>query len=132
MKKILSIILLVLIIFPSVSYGDTLRDVQQYIFNTAPVSIRDYKYTLTGEIKDIYHVKNYHWEMIVAVDEERAIKRFESEYPYFIAEFSVYEDEEMPFQIGDTVTVCGDINSIYSSFATPMINSYTINDIDVH
>lgn len=129
MKKLIIALMILALALPAAALADTLADVQDYIYRTAPVRVGNQVYTLSGEVMEIRHLKNYHWEMVVKVDEEKAFTAFGSEYPYFIAEFSVYED--MPFSVGDIVTVCGPVNPMYSSFAVPNINSNTINGIEV-
>ena len=127
MKKLLLFALVIALLIPVNAFCGDLHDVQDYIYKHSPVSMDDRKFTLTGEITDVYSINvNNHWDMIVKSSDESAINPLWSEYPYFIAHFRLHLDE-CPFKIGDTVTIVGSVNSTYSSFAVPYIIVNTIN-----
>jgi len=130
MKRLISIVLILVLLLPAAAISETLRSVQDYILYHAPNDI-NHSVTLTGEIKEIYHIRNYHWGLVVSVDEEKAITPMDRDYPYFVAEFSLI-DEEIPYAVGDIITVYGDINPLYSSVIIPQINSKTINGEKVY
>lgn len=85
---------------------------------------------IDGTITDIYWC-NYgnHYEMVVEADEPRAIHPLDSDNARMIVHFRLHK-EEVPFAIGDEVTVHGSLNELYSSVVIPSIDATEINGSD--
>ena len=127
MKKLFAFILILIVIIPVVAISADLRDVQDYIYTHSPMNMDERRFTLTGEIIDVYSINvNNHWDMIVKSDDEDAFVPLWTDYPYFIAHFRLHLDE-CPYKVGDKVTIVGSVNSVYSSNCIPYIIVRTIN-----
>lgn len=134
MKKLL-LTLLALVLIGSTALADftNLRDVQNYIMNTAPRDISEYdKATVKGEILSIEFVTGNHYNLILEVDDPNAISPMGYNKPIVVGHFRLHLDsvEDLPFKVGDTALITGGINIAYSTYIVPMIMIEEINGFD--
>jgi len=131
MKKLLSLVLVLLLLFSAASASGetfyTLKDLQGYIYNHPPVYFSEPHLVIDGTIKEIiYTGPNNHWNMTLAIDEPDAEAPLWSDTPLLTVHFRLHLDE-VPFQVGDRITVDGTFNPLYSSFMVPFVKANTIN-----
>lgn len=69
---------------------------------------------------------NNHWQLTLQVDDPQAITPLGADGPQLIVHFRLHLDEP-PFRIGDTITVFGTVNELYSSVILPEVLAKTIN-----
>ena len=82
---------------------------------------------MEGIISEIHWCNaNNHYQMTLLVDDPKAIPPTGSDSPQLIVHFRLHLDE-MPFKVGDTITVFGPLNEMYSSVILPFIQAKTIN-----
>ncbi len=134
MKRILTLILTIFFIFTAsttVAAGASpFRKLQNYIMYNAPNNIDEFSATINGTIIEITHLgPNNHWEFLLAVEEEDAITPLNYDTGILRVHFRLHK-EQPPFSVGDSVTVSGLLNSLYSSVMIPQILLTSINGSD--
>lgn len=132
MKKIIAVILALLMLsFPAFASGFSMREAQNYIYShsAADAGPAEPSVTVSGTIASITHVKTNHYDMLIEVDDNKAISSIYSEMPLLIAHFRLHIDMP-PFAVGDYVTVTGNLNMLYSSHIIPYILVRNVNGID--
>lgn len=117
----------------SAAYLSSLSQLQQYIENHSPADLAatgPHYVELDGRIVDLYPCGiNNHYEMILQVDDPQATPPLGADSPQLVVHFRLHLDEP-PFRIGDTITVFGSVNELYSSVIVPVILAETINGSD--
>ena len=134
MKKLISLILAALLLCSAVpASGETLttlRMVQDYIYKTAPAYAGEPYVELDGTIESIeWCGANNHYDMLVTVDDPKATAPIGAEKPRMIVHFRLHVDP-IPFEVGETITVFGTLNIMYSSYITPYVLAKYINGSD--
>lgn len=137
MKKILSILLVltVAIAMASPAAAQTfysLDQVQHYLYYHSPMeSVGEDPYVeIEGTISEIiYTGPNNHHSMTLLIDEEKASAPIWADSPQLTVHFRLHVDE-VPWKVGDTVTVFGTLNTLYSSFMVPYILAKYVNGSD--
>ena len=134
MKKIIALFLAAVMVFSVSTAGalvfDNLRSVQDLLMKYSPNQIDSYGehlLTTSGTIQEIHWCNaNNHYQMTLAVDEEKALRPIGSDTAQLSVHFRLHVDP-MPFEVGDTIDVTGSLNSLYSSVMVPYILAETIN-----
>lgn len=134
MKKILSILLVLTVVMAMASPAAaqtfySLDQVQHYLYYHSPMeSVGDDPYVeIEGTISEIiYTGPNNHHSMTLLIDEEKASAPIWSDKPQLTVHFRLHADEA-PWKVGDTVTVFGTLNPLYSSFMVPWILAKYVN-----
>lgn len=127
---------LALLPFASASAGGTitnLRDLQDLIRFNAPEKIMasgTYHVSLSGTISEIHWCgANNHYQMTLLIDDANALRPIGSDLPQLSVHFRLHVDQ-IPFAVGDLVSVSGSLNELYSSAMVPMILAELINGSD--
>lgn len=134
MKKIICILLALALLFSVVMSASaasftTLAQLQQYIESHSPDQLlADTHYVeLDGIVSEIHWCgKSNHYEMTLQITDPNALKPIGADSPLLAVHFRLHLSEP-PFQTGDTVTVFGTLNPLYSSVVIPSILAKTIN-----
>ena len=130
MKKIIAFIL-VLIFALSVASSETLftlKDVQNKLLNTDPRELLygpDVYVVLDGTVAEVRSVKDEWYIYRIECDEENATRSilFGYEKPcFFIFGFDL--------SVGDKVHVEGELNIVYSSYATPFLGQTQVTILE--
>lgn len=137
MKKILSILLVLTVVMAMASPAAaqtfySLDQVQHYLYYHSPMeSVGEDPYVeIEGTISEIiYTGPNNHHSMTLLIDEEKASAPIWSDSPQLTVHFRLHADE-VPWKVGDTVTVFGTLNTLYSSFMVPYILAKYVNGSD--
>ena len=137
MKKFLSVLLVLTVAMATASSAaaqtfHSLDQVQHYLYYHSPVdSIGDDPYVeLEGTVSEIiYTGPNNHHSMTLLIDEKKASAPIWADSPQLTVHFRLHVDE-VPWKVGDTVTVFGTLNHLYSSFMIPYIVASYINGSD--
>ena len=141
MKKLLTVILLLLFIIPVGLAEDftNLHDLQNYTYNTPASKCPSYGPYLhiRGVITDIINYKTSDFGkyilndyiLTVEVDEDKAATAIGHENPCFTALLTTCHGD-MPFEIGQDVFIDGEYNCMYSSPVIPCVKVTTINGYD--
>ncbi len=107
-----------------------LGELQQYIEKHSPADLAasgPHYAELEGTIVEMHALGvNNHWQLTLQVEDPRAIPPLGADGPRLIVHFRLHLDEP-PFRIGDTITVFGTVNELYSSVIIPEILARTIN-----
>lgn len=108
----------------------TLSQLQQHLENYSPsqsMAAGTHYIEAEGTIESIsWTGKNNHYDLILLVDDPKALSPIGSDSPQLRVHFRLHK-EEPPFQVGETVTVFGSLNELYSSVMVPCILAKTIN-----
>lgn len=106
----------------------SLRQLQDFIYSHAPAQYESGCYAeLSGVVAEIDHCgPNNHHNLTLLVNEENALKPMGSDCPTVTVHFRLHL-EEPPFKVGDTITVFGWVNSMYTSYMVPFIQAVEIN-----
>ena len=137
MKKILSVLLVLTVAMAMASPAAaqtfySLDQVQHYLYYHSPaddVGFEPYV-ELEGTISEIiYTGPNNHHSMTLLIDEEKASAPIWADSPQLTVHFRLHVDE-VPWKVGDTVTVFGTLNTLYSSFMVPYILAKYVNGSD--
>ena len=137
MKKFLLLFLTFLLVaaISSASAGFLLCSVDQaqyFLYRHSP------EYFLTnaldleveGTVRDLTETgPNNHCDFTLVVDEPKAAVPISEERPIVHVHFRLHV-EEIPFREGDTVTVRGGIDPLYSSYMVPYVIAEFINGSD--
>ncbi len=111
----------------------SLGELQQFIEKHSPADLAatgEHYADLEGTITGLsWCGTGNHWQLLLQVDDPRAIPPIGSDAPQLIVHFRLHKDSP-PFQIGDAITVFGSVNSLYSSVAIPWILADYINGSD--
>ena len=136
MKRFLSVLLATALLISSSASAASFSSVsqlQQLIRKYSPDTISStgpHIVDLEGTISSIYWCNaNNHYEMILQMEDDRALVPVGSDLPQVVVHFRLHVDP-MPFQVGDVVTVYGSLNSSYSSVMLPSIDAEFINGND--
>lgn len=85
---------------------------------------------IEGTIRDItWCGANNHYNMTLVVNEPNASRPVWEDETILTVHFRLHVDP-MPFQVGDTVKVFGEVNSLYSSVMVPYVVARYINGTD--
>ena len=131
MKRALALILALLLI-GSAALASTaftsMREIQHYLDTHCNANDGPYKPSveITGIILDLHQVTGNHYDMILAIDEDNVWKPIGFEQPILTADFRLHVDP-IPFEVGQEVTVAGELNLMYSSIMNPYVVVNTIN-----
>ena len=136
MKRFLSVLLATALLISSSASAASFSSVsqlQQFIMKYSPDTISStgpHVVDLEGTISSIYWCNaNNHYEMILQMEDDRALVPVGSDLPQVVVHFRLHVDP-MPFRVGDVVTVYGSLNSSYSSVMLPSIDAKFINGND--
>ena len=134
MKRITALALSVVLVLSMATAGavslNSLHETQAYLMKYSPNTIdSDGKHTVSvsGTIQEIHWCNaNNHYEMTLAVADEKALVPIGSDTPQLSVHFRLHV-EPMPFVVGDEIAVVGSLNALYSSVMIPQILAETIN-----
>ena len=134
MKKFAAMFLAAVLIFSMSTAGAvvlrSLRETQDFLMKFSPNTMDSYgehMVLISGTIREIRWCNaSNHYEMTLAVDEEKALVPIGSDTPQLAVHFRLHVDP-MPFAVGDEVEVVGSLNSLYSSVMLPNIDAESIN-----
>lgn len=137
MKKHISILLVLTVAMAMASTATaqtfySLDQVQHYLYYHSPMeSVGEDPYVeIEGTISEIiYTGPNNHHSMTLLIDEEKASAPIWADSPQLTVHFRLHVDE-VPWKVGDTVTVFGTLNTLYSSFMVPYILAKYVNGSD--
>lgn len=132
MKKLIPLFLSLLLILPVVALAaefNSLRDLQDYIYKTSTMTMREVTVQISGTISEITFIKGNHYNMLIMVDEERAASPVGSDFPCFIAHIR-FHDPYIKYKPGDAVEIVGKLNPLYSSHLIPFVLVDTVNGSD--
>ena len=108
----------------------SLGELQQFIEKHSPADLAasgPHYAELEGTVVEMHALGvNNHWQLTLQVDDPRATPPLGADGPQLIVHFRLHLDEP-PFRIGDTITVFGTVNELYSSVILPEILAKTIN-----
>lgn len=111
----------------------SLAGLQDYLENTSParsMAAGTHYVTIGGTILSItWAGQSNHYDMLIAVDDQEATKPIGADLPRLNVHFRLHR-EELPFQVGDAVTVYGTLNELYSSVIIPDVLAQYINGSD--
>ena len=132
MKKLLVCVLaLILIGCAALAEITNLHDLQDILYKTAPMDLmaRSIRASIKGKIISIEYVTGNHYDMILEVDDPKAMRPLGSDTPLVIGHFRLHLDsiDEAPFAVGDEALIVGDLNSSYSTCLVPCILVDEIN-----
>lgn len=127
----LVLILSLLLTFPaSAQTFSSLSQLQQYLLNVSPdqsMAAGTHYLEVEGVIKSIeWAGSSNHYDMILSISDPKALSPIESNAPLLRVHFRLHKDDA-PFQEGESVTVFGSLNEMYSSVMVPFILAKTIN-----
>ena len=107
-----------------------LGELQRYIEHHSPADLAasgPHYIELEGAVVEMHALGvNNHWQLTLQVDDPQAITPLGADGPQLIVHFRLHLDEP-PFRIGDTITVFGTVNELYSSVILPEVLAKTIN-----
>ena len=132
MKKLLIFFLAALLICSSASAQTfaSLSQLQHHLENSSPaqsMAAGAHYLEVEGTVDSItWTGANNHYDLILLVDDEKAIAPIGASSPQLRVHFRLHKDQP-PFQPGDVITVFGSVNELYSSVMVPMILAKTIN-----
>ena len=135
MKRLLSALLIFSLVIsvsaPAAAQTFTsLCELQQFIEQYSPAdrsASGPHYVELEGAVVEMHALGvNNHWQLTLQVDDPQAVPPLGADAPQLIVHFRLHLDEP-PFQIGDTITVFGTVNELYSSVILPEILAKTIN-----
>lgn len=133
MKKTIAIIFVMIITLASIASAEhfsSLSQLQHFIMARSSDQIEasgPHTVELSGSILDIYpYGIGNHYEMLIQVDDAKAVPAMRYSAPVLVVHFRLHVNP-VPFQVGDHVTVRGDLNSLYSSPIIPWILADLIN-----
>lgn len=133
MRKTFILFVSVLLLFSGSASAQTFHSLellQAYLLKNSPGVIlsSDTQYAeFEGVVSDVtWCGANNHYNMTLLIDEEGASKPVWTDTPMITVHFRLHVDP-IPFQVGDTVTVFGELNSLYSSYMVPYILAKAIN-----
>lgn len=110
----------------------SLADLQRHIMTHTPdqlIASKD-EAVITGTVLSVtYANMSNHWDMLLAVDDPHATAPIGHDTPVIDVHFRLHK-ESVPFNVGDVLTVRGDLNILYSSYMIPCILADTINGSD--
>lgn len=137
MKKRLALFIIIILTCIASTAGAvvlrSLYEVQDYLMKFSPNSMDKFGEALvsvSGTVEEIRWCNaNNHYEMTLAVDDEKAVVPLGCALPQIVVHFRLHVDP-MPFSVGDHVDVVGSLNSLYSSVMFPNILAETINGSD--
>lgn len=136
MKKVLIVFLSLLLVCSAATPAaartfSSLSELQQYILNHAPADMTGSLHAdLEGTITEItWCGTGNHWQLLLKVEDPHAIPPIGSDAPLLIVHFRLHKDSP-PFQVGDSITVSGSVNSLYSSVIVPLVLADYINGSD--
>ena len=108
----------------------SLGELQQFIEKHSPADLAasgPHYAELEGTVVEMHALGvNNHWQLTLQVNDPRATPPLGADGPQLIVHFRLHLDEP-PFRIGDTITVFGTVNELYSSVILPEILAKTIN-----
>ena len=110
----------------------SMADLQRYIFSHSPASAAEVPVEVSGTVQAIYYygVSN-HYQLTLEVDDDKAVPPLGSDKPLLAVHFRLHVPlEDLPFQPGDTITVAGTLNPMYSSYICPNIDAEYFNGSD--
>ena len=134
MKKLFSALLAIVLACSVSAAGaltfSSLSTLQNFLEKHSPAQIMaagQHYVNIEGTVESIsWTGKNNHYDFILLVDDSKAIPPIGSDSPQLRVHFRLHLDQP-PFQVGDTVTVYGTLNELYSSVIVPFILAETIN-----
>ena len=134
MKKLITLLLIAAMFLPAASMAGELANAQAYFFKTAPQNVRSVLFEITGRTVKMEYTNNNHLQLYLEVEDDKAWDgiTFPSDLPGCIATMPynhVFED--LPLQLGDTITFVGDINYFYSSVMVLDFTIKSINGVDI-
>lgn len=111
----------------------SLGKLQHFLMNHSPDELMAsgaHSLTTEGKILEIHWCGlNNHYAMTLLVEDPTAITPIGAEGPQLTVSFRLHL-EAPPFNVGDTITVSGSLNELYSSVMIPWILADTINGTD--
>ena len=126
---LLSLALFALPALSAAEHSDSLASIQRFLETRSPdlISRVGMDVEIVGEIINLYScgVGN-HYEMVLSVDDPAALVPLAYDRPVMVVHFRLHVDP-VPFKVGETVSVSGLINALYSSVMIPVIDAETIN-----
>lgn len=133
MKKSLAVLLIFFALVPSLAHAEhftSLSSLQRFIMQHAPDQVDgtlSHTVTLSGTIIDLYsYNKSNHYEMLLQVDDGKAVDSFRYGVPVLVVHFRLHVDP-VPFHVGDVIEVKGTLNALYSSPIMPWVLADEIN-----
>lgn len=136
MKKLLAVFLLAALVCASAVAGaqtiSSLSELQHLIEYHAPADLMagSYRAEISGTILDIrYCNQSNHYEMTLLVDDPAATPALGYDGPVCSVHFRLHL-EAVPFQVGESISVVGTLNPLYSSVMIPWILADQINGSD--
>ena len=135
MKRLLSALLIFSLVItvatPAAARTFTsLGELQQFIEKHSPADLAasgPHYIELEGAVVEMHALGvNNHWQLTLQVDDPQALTPLDADGPQLIVHFRLHLDEP-PFRIGDTITVFGTVNELYSSVILPEVLAKTIN-----
>lgn len=111
----------------------TLSQIQQHLEKYSPsqsMAAGIHYAEIEGTIESItWAGASNHYDLILLVDDPAATAPIGSESPKISIHFRLHK-EEPPFKVGETVTVFGSLNELYSSVMIPSVDAKFINGSD--
>lgn len=135
MKKLFVLLLATLLICSAASAQTfaTLSQIQQHLEKYSPsqsMAAGIHYAELEGTIESItWAGASNHYDLILLVDDPAATAPIGSESPKISIHFRLHK-EEPPFKVGETITVFGSLNELYSSVMIPSVDAKFINGSD--
>lgn len=135
MKRLLSALLIFSLVIavatPAAARSfSSLGELQLFIEKHSPADMAasgPHYIELEGAVVEMHALGvNNHWQLTLQVDDPQAITPLGANGPQLIVHFRLHLDEP-PFRIGDTITVFGAVNELYSSVILPEVLAKTIN-----
>lgn len=133
MKKVTALILVILLfVFANTASADSYAAIQEKLFKNAPIKIPvTTKVELSGKIWEIFISYTFpdRIYLLVTVDPDDVSMWGPEDDDFFLAQFYPEDPENLPFAVGDNITVSGKLASIYSSPVLPYIVADSIEII---
>ncbi len=136
MKKFFLLFLAITLLFCSSAAATSFSSVgqlQQFLMKYSPDQISStgpHIVDIDGTISEIrWCGANNHYEMILQMEDDRAMAPIGSDVPLIVVHFRLHVDP-MPFQVGEEVSVYGTLNYMYSSVMLPSVDAKFINGND--
>ena len=130
MKKTILALILAIVLSCSASASaepvSSYLDVQERLLSAA-YKVPKFDVALSGTVSDIVHSYTFKdlYYIFVMVDPNDVSMWSTEDDNYFVADYYLKEDT-MPFEVGDSITVEGQVVSIYSSPVCPYIHTSSI------